>query len=164
MKKYFSLLLGKFSPAIEHTLAGEKDYKAINEISDSIASINIIERICYNYQSHEFAPLEGWHSLNQLTSTQQHEEILDPYHYDKFKTIVEFCKAIGNNFASMCTANVDMVIKILNDTSEMDTKGTFTDGAYFKLDPDDRKLVDDPAEEIYLATRFLSLSSKKLPS
>ena len=52
----------------------------------------------------------------------------------------------------MCISNVDMAIKILNNTGNMVTKGTFKDGTYFKLDPDDRKLVDDQAKEIYLVT------------
>lgn len=39
---------------------GEKDYKVIKEISDSTALIKVIERICYNNQSYEFAPIVGW--------------------------------------------------------------------------------------------------------
>lgn len=57
-----------------------------------------------------------------------------------------------------------MSIKTLNDNREIDTKGTYRDGTYFKLSTNNRKLVDNQAEEICLATRFLSLPSNKVHS
>ena len=128
---------------MEHALAGEKDCKAVKEMYDSIAKISIIERICYNYQFHELTPLAGCDSLDRITFTRQYEEVLEVKNYDKFKTIVEVCKASGIKFSLMCTSNVDMAIKMLSNTGKMITKQTFKDGVYFKLDPNDRKLVDN---------------------
>jgi len=59
IEKLFSLLLGQCSPSMEQSLAGEKNFKNIKEKSGSITLIKVIERICYNYQSHEFVPLSG---------------------------------------------------------------------------------------------------------
>ena len=132
--------------------------------SDSIALIKVIERICYNYQSHEFAPLSGWDSLDRVTAVRQPEDVLESEHYEKYKTIIEVCKASGIKFSVMCSANVDMAIKLLKLAGEMSTSGTYKDGTYFKLTKDERKLVDKKAEGICLATRFLSLSSNKLHS
>ena len=154
--KIFSLLIGQCSPSMEQSLAGEKEFSIIKEKSESIPLIKMIERICYNYQSHEFAPLGGWESLDRLSKTIQHEESLESEHYEKFKTVVEVCKASGINFAVMCSANVDMAM------SSLQQSGTYKDGSYFALDPSIRKQVDEKAEEICLATRFLSLSSDKL--
>ena len=164
IEKLFSLLLGQCSPSMEQSLAGEKNFKDIKEKSDSIALIQVIERICYNYQSHEFAPLSGWDSLDRLTAARQPDDVLESEHYEKFKTIIEVCKASGINFSVMCSANVDMAIKSLNLVGEISTSGTYKDGTYFKLTEDERELVDQKAEEICLATRFLSLSSNKLHS
>jgi len=74
IEKCCSLLLGKYGPAMEQSLAGEKYYKIIKETSNSISFIKVIEHICYNYQFHEFAPLAGWVSLNRLTATRQHKK------------------------------------------------------------------------------------------
>ena len=57
-----------------------------------------------------------------------------------------------------------MNMKELLDFVEMTKKGTFNDGTYFKLNEVTRGLVDAYTEEIYLATSFLSISSKKLHS
>lgn len=95
---------------------------------------------------------------------RQYEDVLESDYYEKFKTIVEFCKAKGINFATMCTVNVDMTIKILNDSGKMSTKGSFKDGTYFQLSDRDMKRVDNQVEGICLATHFLSLSSNKLHS
>ena len=71
LEKCFSLLPGQCSPSMEQTLAGEKDYQTIKEQSDSIGLIKMIERVCYNYQLHEYAPLGGWESLDRLGTTRQ---------------------------------------------------------------------------------------------
>ena len=49
-------------------------------------------------------------SLGRLANTRQSENALESEQYDKFKTIVEVCKASGINFASMCSVNVDMAM------------------------------------------------------
>ena len=96
-----SLLVGKCIPSMEQSLTGEKVFILIKEKSDSISLINIIERIYYNYQSHECAPLGGWESLDRLFKTIQHKETLESEHYDRFKTVVKVFKASGINFAVM---------------------------------------------------------------
>lgn len=64
----------------------------------------------------------------------------------------------------MCLANVDMAITTLYASGEISKKDTYKDETYFVLKSDKRKLVDNHAKEICLATRFLSLSSNKLHS
>jgi len=55
-----------------------------------------------------------------------------------------------------------MVIKALNKAGKITKSGTYNDIVYFDMSEDERKLVDDIAAEIYLSTRFMSLSSNKL--
>ena len=105
-------------------------------------------------------PLGGWDSLDRLAATRQPEDTLASDQYDKFKTVVKGCKVSGINFAVMCSANIDMANVGLKSTGEMTKNATYKSGTYFHLKDDKRKLVDDRAEEIYLSTRFLSLSSK----
>jgi len=62
----------------------------------------------------------------------------------------------------MCTANVNTAIKILHDNGKITSNGTYEDGKYFSMSDKYRNLVDDMAEEIFLSTRFLSLSSDRL--
>ena len=112
--------------------------------------IKVIERICYNYQSHEFPPLSGWDSLDRLTTVIQPEDVLESEHYEKYKTIIEVCKTSGIKFSVMCSANVDMAIKLLKLAGEISTSGTYKDGTYFKLTEDERKVVDEKSEEICL--------------
>ena len=61
----------------------------------------------------------------------------------------------------MCSAKIDMAFKNLHDSNHISSGGTYK-GGDFKLDDATRQLVDEKAEEICLATRFLSLSSNKL--
>ena len=60
LEKAFSIIIGQCSPAMEQSLAGEKEFKNIKETSETIGLIKMIERICCNYQSHEFGPLGVW--------------------------------------------------------------------------------------------------------
>ena len=82
-------------------LVGGKEYKIIKEKSDAIKIIKLIKRICYNYQLHKFAPLGGRESLDRLATIRQPEDMLESNHYDKFKTVIEVCKASGIKFAVM---------------------------------------------------------------
>ena len=49
-------------------LSGDKDFKAVKDFFDSSRLIKLIEKIYYNYQSQEFAPLSGWEVMDQLCS------------------------------------------------------------------------------------------------
>ena len=123
IEAFFSLLLGKCSPSVAQSLAGENDYKVIKEMSEPISLITVSEDICYNYQSHEFASLTGWGSLDRPTATRQHKEVLEADPYEKFKMFLKVCKASGIKFSLLCTENVDMSIKMLKDTGEVTTTG-----------------------------------------
>ena len=90
--------------------------------------------------------------------------MLEANQYEKFKTVVEVCKANGVSFSVLCSANVDMAIRTLRDQKNIDQMETYEGGTYFKLSTKDRKLVDAMAEEICLSTRFLSLASNRLHS
>ena len=114
---------------MEQSLAVKKYFSLIKEKSDYIPLIKMIERISYNYQSYDFDPLGGWESLDRLSKTIQHEETLESEHYEKFKTVVEVCKASGINFAVMCSANVDMGMTSLHKSRIIDNAdfGTYKD-------------------------------------
>ena len=143
----------------------KKDFKSIKETSEIIGLLKIIERICYNYKSHEFGLLGGWESLDRLGTTRQPKYISEADHYGKFKTAVDICKASKINFSLMCTTNVDMAMKELWNSVEVTKQGTFDDGTYFILNQAIRGLVDARAEEICLATRILySLSTSCIAS
>lgn len=74
---------------MEQFLDGEKGFNTIKETPEYITLINMVERICYNYQSHKFAPLGGWNFLDSRTATHQPEDLVESDHYNKFKTVVE---------------------------------------------------------------------------
>ena len=159
LEKCFSVILGQCSPAMEQSLESDTKYKTVKQESDSIELIKMLERICYNYQSHEYPPLGAWESIDRLSNM-----VSDPNRYDAFKTMVEVCKANGVNFSVMCSANVDMAMKTLHKQGKISQGGTYKEGTYFKLTADEREMVDDMAEEICLSTRFLSSSSDRLYS
>ena len=158
----YSVIIGQCSPAIEQDLEANDSFLPIKISSDSIGLIKLLECICYNYQSHEYPPLGGWESLDRLAKTTQSDKMFEIKHHEIFKTTVEVCKASGINFSLMCTANVDMAIKALNKAGKITKSGTYKDGVYFDMSEDERKLVENMAEEICLSTRFLSLLSKKI--
>ena len=81
--------------------------------SNSIELIKLIEAIRYNYQSHEYPPLGVWESMDTLARAYQLDNVSEASHYKKFKTIVEVCKTNGVNFIVICSANVDIPIKVL---------------------------------------------------
>ena len=56
------------------------------------------------------------------------------------------------NFSAICSTNVDMVIKMLNESSKLADRGTYKDGTYFKLNEDTRKMVDKKVKDIFLDT------------
>ena len=57
MEKWYSVIIGQCSPAIEQELEAHDSFLTIKVASDSIGLIKILERICYSYQSHEYPPL-----------------------------------------------------------------------------------------------------------
>ena len=76
------------------------------------------------------------------------------------KTMIEVCNIIGINFELLCTHAVDMIMKALHLESKLSSLGKCKDGPYFKFNDDECILIDNRAEEIFLATRLLSLSYK----
>ena len=62
----------------------------------------------------------------------------------------------------MCSAKIGMALKALHNSNHIPSVGTYKGGDYSKLDNATRQLVDEKAEVIWLATRFLSLSSNNL--
>jgi len=55
-----------------------------------------------------------------------------------------------------------MAIENLHTKGKIKTLGKYKDDAYFKMLDDERVLVNKMEEEIYLASRFLSLASDDL--
>lgn len=90
------------SPLMVQSLAGRKDFKSVKEVSKSIALIKIIERICYNYQLYELAPLVGWGTIGRLTSKRQPDNKVKSDYYKKFKTFIKVCGASRINFSVLC--------------------------------------------------------------
>ena len=46
---------------------------------------------------------------------------------------------------------------MLHAEGEISQKGKYKDGVYFKLNENERDIVNDRVEEIYIVTRLLSL-------
>ena len=105
--------------------------------------------------------LDGWKAIDQLCNLKQPDDAPVTKDQKKIKTIIKVCNASGINFSVMCSANIDMAFKGLHDSKQILSGGTYKGGYYFKLNKATRKLVDEKAEEIFLATHFLSLSSNK---
>jgi len=102
--------MGQCDPAMEQSLIGQDDFAIIKSPSDSIALMKMLERICYNYQSHECPPLESWDTMDCLSKAHHPDGVSEPKHHGMFETIVEVCKASGIKFSVMYSANVDMAI------------------------------------------------------
>ena len=111
LEKCFSEIMGQCSPGMEQALEGEGTYASIEAISDSIGLIKMLERICYNYQSHEYPPLGAWESMDRLCNLKQPEFVSESDHHENFKTMVEVCKANGINFALLFSHNIDAAMK-----------------------------------------------------
>ena len=114
--------------------------------------------------AHKYTPLGAWEALDKLAEMKQPDDLHEVKHYKSFRSVTEMCKASGVNFATMCSANVNMAMKTLKAEGKISDTGTYEDGTYFQLPNGDRTLVDNMAEEICLSTRFLSLASNKLHS
>ena len=54
-----------------------------------------------------------------------------------------------------------MAMKMLHTKGEISQTSKYKDGVYFRLNENERYLVNDRADEICIATRLLSLSSNK---
>ena len=61
------------------------------------------------------------------------------------------------NYALPCTHIVNMAVNMLHAEGEISQKGKYKDGVYFKLNENERDIVNDRVEEIYIVTRLLSL-------
>ena len=89
--------------------------------------------------------------------------MLEADYYELVKTVIEVRKVSGVNFALLCTNTVDMAMEKLHDEGVLTNKlKSYKDGGYFVLDEDKRNAVNERADEICIATRLLSLSSKKI--
>ena len=157
----FNIVLGQCSPSMKQALSAVKRYKLMKEEADSINIIKTIEKICYNYQPHEYPPLGVWEALYSLGKVIQPENIPEADHYKMVETMIEVCKASVLIFALFCIHTVDMAVNMLHNEGEISLTGKYKDGVYLKLNDDERELVSDRVEEIYITTRFLSLSSNK---
>ena len=162
LERCFGIIMGQCSPSMEQSLMANENFVELKSKSDSIGLIKLIEAICYSYQSHEYPPLGAWQSMDVLARAHQPDNVSEANHYEKFKTIVEVCKANGVNFSVLCSANVDMAIKALYADGKISINGTYKKGTYFALTSNERAMVDEMSEEICLSTRFLSLASNKL--
>ena len=161
LQQKYDMIIGHCSPAMEQLLTTINNFDKIKEQADSINLLKSIEQICYNYQPHEYPPLEAWEALDKLGKAIQPQDVIESDHYESIKTIVEVCKASGINFPLLCTHTVDMVMATLSADGTIVHQGKYKDGGYFKLTEDHRDLVNEKAEEIFIATRLLSLSLNK---
>ena len=64
LKKWYRLPIEKCGSSMDRTLLGDKNFKQIKETSDSIGLFKVIEKVCYNYQSHNFALLGDWEAMD----------------------------------------------------------------------------------------------------
>ena len=85
LKKLFSEIIGQCITGMEQSLEGLSTYASIDDTSDSIALMKILERTCYSYQSHEYPPLEAWESIDRLSSLKQLELVSESEYHEKFK-------------------------------------------------------------------------------
>ena len=123
-----------------------------------------MKKLCYSYRAHEYTPPVAWDDLNKLAYMKQHDDTHEIKQYESFRSVIEMCETSSIIFAVMCSANINMSMKILKREGKITESGTYEDGTYFKLTDDHRTLVDKMVEEIYLSTRFLPLASNKLHS
>ena len=123
-----------------------------------------MEKLCYSYRAHEYTPLGAWNAMDKLSSLTQPDDVHEVKYYDTFRSVAEMCKASGISFSLMFTANVDMAMVNLLGTGKISSGGSFKDGSYLKLSENDRNQMDKMAEEIFLSTMFLSLSSNIIHS
>ena len=104
---------------MEQALSTVKEYKLMKDEADSIKLIKTIGKICYNYQPHEYPPLEIFEALDSLDKAIQPENILEADHYEMMKTMVEVCKASGVDYSLLFTHTVDMAVNMLNNEGEI---------------------------------------------
>ena len=161
IQQIFSIILGQYSPGMEQTLLAIKGYNLMKEEVDSIKLIKNIEKIYYNYQPYEYPPFGSWEALDTLGKAIQLDKVFEADHYETVKTMVEVCKASGVNFPMLCIHTVNMAMNMLHTEGEIFQTGKYKDSVYFRLNENKIDLVNDRVDEIYIATKLLSLSSNK---
>ena len=57
IQQIYNIVYGQCSPGMQQKLESDDDFNMIKQNADSVALLKIIERICYNYQPHEYPPL-----------------------------------------------------------------------------------------------------------
>lgn len=95
---------------MEEALEAESTFKKMTSTSDLIGLVQLLEKICCSYQSHEYAPLGAWEAMDKICRARQPNDFQETNHYETFRTIVKVYKASGINFALMCDVHVDMAI------------------------------------------------------
>ena len=159
IQQIFNIVFGKCSPGMEQALSAVKGYKVLKEKADSIKLLQPIEKICYDYQPHDYPPWGMWEALDKLGKAIPPETIMEAEHYGALKTVVELYKTSGVNFALLCTRTVDTAMEELYADGEISKVVKYKEVVYFILSNAERKLVNARAEEICISTRLLSLSS-----
>ena len=123
--------MGQYSPDIEELLKSEDTYEDLKRKYDSIGLIKLVEKLCYSYHAHQYTPLGAWEGLDKMCRLVQTKETAEVTHCERFRSMVEVCKASSINFALLCTANVDMAMEALHEKGKISMKGSFKDGTYF---------------------------------
>ena len=108
--------------------------------------------------------MEAGEALDFLSDAKQPEYVSESDHHEKFKAMVEVCKASVINFSLMYTHNIDAAMKKILKDGSISASGTYADGTYSRHNEVHMKLVNDVAEEICLLTRLLSLLNDTLHS
>ena len=78
-----------------------------------------------------------------MSKTKQLDGLSETNHHETFNTIVEVCRVSGINFTTMYTTNTSTAIKILCKDEKITISGEYMDGKYFKMNDDERKLVNN---------------------
>ena len=101
MQKCFTIIIGQCSPDIEQLLTAEESYDTLKDAYNSIGLIKLLEKVCYSCYAHEYTPLGAWESIDKLCALVQPRVTSEVRHCEKFRSVVEVCKAIRVNFALM---------------------------------------------------------------
>ena len=83
------MILGQCISAVERNLEGDESYKEINDQNDSIGLMKLLEKICYNYRSHEYTPLGAWDAMDRLSVHRQPDNVHEVKHYESFKLMYD---------------------------------------------------------------------------
>ena len=57
LQQIYNIVIGQCTPGMEQSLAAIPEFEIVKEDASSVDLLKLIERICYNYQPHEYPPL-----------------------------------------------------------------------------------------------------------